>query len=105
MKQQLYMKSSKFSLLLFYVIFLAILPTLKAKIGHFDHVWQRRLKEAREAAKQAYKPDPMKVTSDFNTHVKMYILPKYFLLSLCIMHHLNFFNRSSMEACIIAFAY
>ncbi|KAK7354200.1 hypothetical protein VNO80_19659 [Phaseolus coccineus] len=63
------MESSNFSLLFFYVIFLAILPTLQANIGQFDHVWHRRLKEAREAAKQAYKPNPMKVTAEFNTHV------------------------------------
>ncbi|KAH1111822.1 hypothetical protein AAZX31_04G158200 [Glycine max] len=63
------METSKFSLLFFYVICLAIFPTLNANIGHFDHVWHRRLKEAREAAKQAYKPNPMKVTAEFNTHV------------------------------------
>ncbi|XP_027905068.1 probable pectate lyase P59 [Vigna unguiculata] len=63
------MESTKFSLLFFYVIFLAILPTLKANIGHFDHVWHRRMKEAREAAKKAYKPNPMKVTAEFNAQV------------------------------------
>lgn len=47
------METSKFSLLFFYVICLAIFPTLNANIGHFDHVWHRRLKEEREAAKQA----------------------------------------------------
>lgn len=67
------METSKFSLLFFYVICLAIFPTLNANIGHFDHVWHRRLKEAREAAKQAYKPNPMKVTAEFNTHVIRYI--------------------------------
>jgi len=79
------MESSNFSLLFFYVIFLAILPTLQANIGQFDHVWHRRLKEAREAAKQAYKPNPMKVTAEFNTHVMRYIY----------MHHLNFLPPSS----------
>ncbi|WVZ20079.1 hypothetical protein V8G54_007401 [Vigna mungo] len=63
------MEPTKFSLLFFYVIFLAILPSLKANIGHMDHVWHRRMKEAREAAKKAYKPNPMKVTAEFNTKV------------------------------------
>lgn len=63
------MEPTKFSLLFFYVIFLAILPTLKANIGDMDHVWHRRMKEAREAAKKAYKPNPMKVTAEFNTKV------------------------------------
>ncbi|RDX79938.1 putative pectate lyase P59, partial [Mucuna pruriens] len=63
------MEGSKFTLLFFYVFYLAIFPTVMANIDHFDHVWHRRLVEARKAAKEAYKPNPMKVTADFNTHV------------------------------------
>ncbi|KAL2340810.1 hypothetical protein Fmac_008750 [Flemingia macrophylla] len=36
---------------------------------HMDHVWHKRLLEAREAANRAYHPDPMKVTEEFNAHV------------------------------------
>lgn len=67
------MKTSKFSLLFFYVIYLAIFTTVKANIGRIDQVWHRRLKEARKAAKEAYKPNPMRVAAEFNTHVMRYI--------------------------------
>ncbi|XP_020232028.1 probable pectate lyase P59 [Cajanus cajan] len=64
------MEASKLmTLLFFYVFYFAIFPTVKANIGHMDHVWHKRLLEAREAAKQAYHPDPMKVTEEFNAHV------------------------------------
>ncbi|KAK7317236.1 hypothetical protein RJT34_01291 [Clitoria ternatea] len=62
--------NNKLSLLLFYVFYLTILfPTLNANIGHFDQEWHRRSLEARKAANQAYKKNPMKVASDFNQQV------------------------------------
>ncbi|KAK7411468.1 hypothetical protein VNO78_02901 [Psophocarpus tetragonolobus] len=63
------MEASKFSLLFFYVVCLAIFPSFNATIEHSDPVWQRRSKEARDSAKRSYKPNPIKVTDEFNTHV------------------------------------
>lgn len=64
------MEANKFSLVFLCVFYLAIFPILRANIAHFDEVWQQRSLEATKAAHEAYKPNPEKVTADFNKHVR-----------------------------------
>lgn len=74
------MEANKFSLIFFCVLCLAIFPTLKANIGHFDQVWQKRSEEAKNAAQQAFKPNPEKVTADVNKHVNKYVIALYLVV-------------------------
>ncbi|CAK7326976.1 unnamed protein product [Dovyalis caffra] len=46
-----------------------LVPTLRAHIGEFDEYWKNRADESRKAAQQAFHPDPMNVTNQFNLHV------------------------------------
>ena len=70
------MEANKLRLLFFCVFFLDVFPTLKANIAQFDQVWQKRSLDAKKAARQAFKPNPEEVTTDFNKHVNKYV---YFL--------------------------
>ncbi|XP_010242445.1 PREDICTED: pectate lyase [Nelumbo nucifera] len=61
------------SLLLCFLLFIlaAIIPTLRAHIGDFDEVWQKRAEEAKSNALEAYHPDPDEVINHFNHHVHL----------------------------------
>ncbi|KAL9375216.1 hypothetical protein Peur_032095 [Populus x canadensis] len=43
--------------------------TLKAGIANFDEYWKKRAEEAKEASREAYEPNPEKVTKHFNDEV------------------------------------
>jgi pectate lyase len=43
--------------------------TLKAGIANFDEYWKKRAEEAKEASREAYEPNPAKVTKHFNDEV------------------------------------
>ncbi|KAK2411329.1 pectate lyase [Trifolium repens] len=63
------MEANKLRLFFFYVFCLAIFPTFKANIVHFDPFWQSRSHEAKKAAQKAYKLHPENETANFNMHV------------------------------------
>ncbi|KAF8399421.1 hypothetical protein HHK36_015286 [Tetracentron sinense] len=65
------MEAVKPGLFIFFFFFSSavIIPTLRAHIGDFDEVWQKRAEEAKKAALEAYDPNPDEVTNHFNTHV------------------------------------
>lgn len=67
------MVSTKLNLV-FLVAFALVIPTLLADIGVFDEVWQQRAEEARQAALEAYTPNPEEVTENFNAQVTEYVL-------------------------------
>jgi hypothetical protein len=71
------MEANKLRLFFFYVFCLAIFPTLKANIVHFDPFWQSRSHEAKKAAQKAYKLHPENETANFNMHVHKYVLASY----------------------------
>ncbi|KAJ0099915.1 hypothetical protein Patl1_22131 [Pistacia atlantica] len=52
--------------LVFFFSLACLIPRLSANIAKFDDVWRRRAEEAMEATLQAYHPDPLSVTNDFN---------------------------------------
>ncbi|XP_034923426.1 probable pectate lyase P59 [Populus alba] len=57
---------------LFFSLFVslaAFVPTLQGHIGEFDEYWKKKADEAREAAEEAFYPDPMNVTNQFNFQV------------------------------------
>ncbi|GMY26063.1 putative pectate lyase p59 [Fagus crenata] len=56
-------------LLLFFVSFAVIIPTLHAHIAEFDDYWKLRAEQARKDALEAYNPQPEEITSNFNYHV------------------------------------
>lgn len=59
----------KLFLLLFFVSFAVIVPTLHAHIASFDDYWKQRAEEAQKAAQEAYNPNPEEITNDLNSHV------------------------------------
>ncbi|KAK7304594.1 hypothetical protein VNO77_42477 [Canavalia gladiata] len=63
------MEANKFCLLFFYVIYLAIFPTLEGNKTHVDPTWEERSQEAKKVALKAYQPNPEEVTFDLNEHV------------------------------------
>lgn len=62
------MEAVKPRLLLLFA-FVVLIPTLKANIAEYDEVWQKRAEDAKEAAREAYQPNPEEVTHDFNKQV------------------------------------
>ncbi|XP_057948326.1 pectate lyase-like [Malania oleifera] len=54
---------------LLFVLFLSFAALVKSHIGDFDEYWQKRAEEARQAALDAYHPDPEAVTQRLNSHV------------------------------------
>ncbi|KAI4375287.1 hypothetical protein MLD38_013174 [Melastoma candidum] len=63
------MESSKVCLIL--VLSLAVLlPCLYANVSEFDDYWLKKAQEAKQAALDAYNPDPESVTAHFNSHVQ-----------------------------------
>ncbi|GLT36134.1 hypothetical protein SLA2020_105360 [Shorea laevis] len=55
--------------LIFFFNIATLIPSLRADIGEFDEVWQKRAEEAWKNALQAYNPHPEEVTSSLNNHV------------------------------------
>lgn len=86
------MEANKLRLLFFCVFYLAVFPTLKANIGDFDEVWQKRSHEAKRAAQQAYKPNPEEVTTAFNNHVHKYVCNC--IKNLHLLCYLIIFNQT-----------
>ncbi|XP_034706232.1 pectate lyase-like [Vitis riparia] len=66
------MGTYKFSslLLLSFFAFAVLAPSIRAHIGEFDEVWQKRAEEAQKAALEAYQPNPEEVTNQFNKNVR-----------------------------------
>ncbi|KAJ7943525.1 Pectate lyase [Quillaja saponaria] len=60
---------NKFFLLFFFLSFSVTIPTLHANIYEFDEYWQQRAKHARQAALNAYDPDPLGVIGNLTSHV------------------------------------
>ncbi|XP_021285533.1 probable pectate lyase P59 [Herrania umbratica] len=54
------------TILLLGLVLVAVSPIVKANIGEFDEVWQKRAEEAKKAALRAYEPNPEKVTDHLN---------------------------------------
>ncbi|KAJ6351188.1 hypothetical protein OIU78_007174 [Salix suchowensis] len=53
----------------FFSLFLSLavfVPTLQGHIGEFDEYWKKKADEAHQAAQEAFFPDPMNVTDQFN---------------------------------------
>lgn len=71
------MEATKLSLLIFFVSFAALVPTLRANIGEFDEVLQKKAEQARLAALEAYTPNPEEVTEHLNLHVRMWVWSLY----------------------------
>ncbi|KAL3528334.1 hypothetical protein ACH5RR_007656 [Cinchona calisaya] len=61
------MEANKSSLILFVLV--ALVLTIEAQFADFDDYWQKRSEAAKEAAHQAYHPNPENVTSHFNEKV------------------------------------
>ncbi|KAJ4839662.1 hypothetical protein Tsubulata_050447, partial [Turnera subulata] len=57
-------------ILVLFLAFAVILPTLMAHIAEFDSYWESRAKEAEDEAQKAYEPDPEKVTDGINKEVQ-----------------------------------
>lgn len=57
--------------LLFFCALAVIFPVLKAHVGVFDEFWQKREADSRDAARNAYKPNPDEVVHHLNYHVKL----------------------------------
>ncbi|KAJ6321785.1 hypothetical protein OIU77_011793 [Salix suchowensis] len=56
----------------FFSLFLSLavfVPTLQGHIGEFDEYWKKKADEAHQAAQEAFFPDPMNVTDQFNFQV------------------------------------
>lgn len=56
--------------LVFFFSFVTLIPCLSANIADFDEVWRRRAEEALTATKEAYDPNPVEATSNFNMEVQ-----------------------------------
>lgn len=57
-------------LLLFFVLFAVIAPTIRANIAEYDDYWKEREEEAKKAALEAFHPTPQEVNDHFNLHVE-----------------------------------
>ncbi|KAF7838422.1 pectate lyase-like [Senna tora] len=53
------------------LIFCVVCYSVRGNIGDFDEHWKQRSNEAKQAAQDAYRPDPYNVTQQFNSHVRM----------------------------------
>lgn len=51
------------------VILVSFVVIVAANIADFDEVWQKRAEEAKQAALDAYHPNPEEITHNFNMHV------------------------------------
>ena len=63
------MKVSK-TILVLGLVFVAISPIMKANIGEFDEVWQKRAEDAKKAAQRAYEPNSENVTNNLNLQTR-----------------------------------
>lgn len=70
------MEAYKFSslLLLSFLAFAVLAPAIRAHIGEFDEVWQKRAEQAQKAALDAYHPNPEEVANQFNKNVRTWVL-------------------------------
>ena len=57
-------------LLLFVVMFMVVVPTIRAHIAEYDEYWKAREKEAKTVAIDAFDPSPEDVNDDFNNNVE-----------------------------------
>ncbi|XP_057953943.1 pectate lyase [Malania oleifera] len=55
--------------LIFFFSLAVLVPILQADIGELDEVWQQRAEAAKQAALNAYHPNPEQVTRQFNSYV------------------------------------
>lgn len=58
-------------------IMAVFMPTLRAGIAEFDEYLLQKADEAKQAALEAFHPDPMNVTDHLNHHVHLYV-PLFF---------------------------
>ncbi|CBI32014.3 pectate lyase [Vitis vinifera] len=63
-------------LLLFVVMFMVVVPTIRAHIAEYDDYWKAREKEAKTVAIDAFDPSPEDVNDDFNKNVEKSIFGK-----------------------------
>lgn len=70
------MGESTAKVMIFLMATLAITASclVNANIGEYDDYLREKAKEARRLAVEAYEPNPLNVTSEFNMHVHLYVI-------------------------------